>query len=56
MNARYRRLYEFGLSFDLTSVDGGPFRYEHIGGPERFYAIKDFFSERFGMFDAASRW
>lgn len=45
---RYRRKYEFaGLTFDLTSVDGKPFRYEHIGGPNQFYMIKDFFSQRF---------
>lgn len=50
VNERYRRKYEFaGLSFDLTSIDGEPFRYEHIGGPERFYLIKDFFSGRFGV-------
>jgi hypothetical protein len=46
---RYRRSYEFGgLVFDLTAFDGKPFRYEHIGGPERFYLIKDYFSRTFG--------
>jgi hypothetical protein len=47
---RYRRSYNFGgMHFDLSDRDGQPFEYEHLGGPDRFYAIKDFFSATFGL-------
>ncbi len=46
---RYRRAYEFGgMQFDLSALHGEEFRYEHIGGPDKFYAIKDYFSRSFG--------
>ena len=46
---RYRRRYEFGgMQFDLSGLHGEAFRYEHIGGPDKFYAIKDYFSRSFG--------
>lgn len=46
---RYRRVYEFGgMQFDLRCLHGEVFRYEHIGGPDKFYAIKDYFSRSFG--------
>ncbi|WP_066827638.1 hypothetical protein [Sphingomonas mali] len=49
INPRYRRLYEFGgMQFDLSHLDGIPFSYEHLGGPNKFFEIKDFFSKRFG--------
>lgn len=46
---RYRRAYEFGgMQFDLSALHGEVFRYEHIGGPDKFYAVKDYFSRSFG--------
>ena len=49
INGRYRRSYQFGgMKFDLTTKDGEGFKYEHLGGPDAFYAIKDYFSKTFG--------
>ncbi len=51
LNARYRRPYDFGgMHFDLTVRNGEAFEYEHLGGPDRFYAIKDFLGAAFGCF------
>jgi hypothetical protein len=44
INPRYCRHYDFGgQHFDLSDRDGTPFRYEHLGGPDSFYRIRDFF-------------
>lgn len=46
---RYRRSYEFGgMKFDLSDLHGETFQYEHIGGPDKFYLIKDYFGQSFG--------
>lgn len=46
---KYRREYIFGdMVFDLSQLDGQVFSYGHLGGPDRFFHIKDFFSKRFG--------
>ncbi|MFZ1743513.1 MAG: hypothetical protein WAT93_11685 [Pontixanthobacter sp.] len=48
---RYRRVYEFaGRSFDLRQLNNEAFEYRHLGGPDGFYLIKDFFAEKFGIF------
>lgn len=47
---RFRRAYEFGgMRFDLTHLDGEVFHYDHLGGLDKFYAIKDYFSASFGF-------
>lgn len=44
---RYERAYEFGrMEFDLSNLHGEAFRYEHIGGPDRLGAIKDFANDQ----------
>jgi hypothetical protein len=49
INGRYRRAYEFGrMKFDLTDLDGEVFRYEQLGGPDKFFAVKDYFCAQFG--------
>lgn len=49
IHSRYQRTYEFGrMKFDLSGRDGEPFRYEDLGGPDKFFAIKEYFSQTFG--------
>lgn len=48
INQRYKRQYEVrGLRVDLAGLDGVTFEYKHIGGPDAFYHIKDFFVNEF---------
>ena len=50
VNGRYRRELQFGkVRVNLSQLDGEPFRYEHLGGIDVFYRIKDYFSARFGL-------
>lgn len=42
-NPRYARQYEFGgMRFDLSDVGNSNFSYDHIGGPERLFHIKEY--------------
>lgn len=42
-NPAFLRPYEFGpISVDLTNLNGRPFDYKHIGGPEVLFWMKDY--------------
>lgn len=48
INGRYRRDYMVqGVHVDLTELNGANFEYSHIGGPDAFFRIKDFFAAEF---------
>lgn len=48
---RYRRVYEFdGVRVNLTDCDGKAFEYNHLGGPDVFFNIKDYFAHTFFRF------
>jgi hypothetical protein len=48
VNNRYKRKYKFGeICIDLSSLHDEVFDYRHIGGPDAFFNLKDYFAEKF---------